>query len=58
MSRHASPLQQLGFFTMGVPYLAVRVIIREGRRGDLGAVRGLISGLLDLAKSNHTEVSS
>lgn len=50
MRRHASPLQQLGFFVLGAPYLAVQVILREGRRGNLGAIRGLLQGLLDLVR--------
>jgi GT2 family glycosyltransferase len=48
MRRHASPLQQLGFFLLGAPYLAVRVAVREGSKGNLGAVRGLFRGILDL----------
>jgi GT2 family glycosyltransferase len=55
MRRHASPLQQAGFFLIGAPYLAIRVVVREGRKGNFGAVRGLFRGLLDLTKrSNHT----
>jgi GT2 family glycosyltransferase len=50
MRRHATPLQQLGFFTLGAPYLAVRVAVREGRRGNFGAVRGLLCGLVDLVR--------
>lgn len=47
MRRHATPLQQLGFFLFGAPYLAVSVIWREGRKGNLGALRGLARGILD-----------
>ena len=50
MRRHASPIQQLGFFLLGAPYLVVRVALREGRKGNLGALRGLVSGLFDLAR--------
>lgn len=53
MRRHASPLQQLGFFVLGAPYLAMRVLVREGRKGNLGAVRGLFRGLLDLRRSSR-----
>jgi O-antigen biosynthesis protein len=57
MRRHAPPLQQAGFFLIGAPYLAIRVVVREGRKGNFGAVRGLLRGLLDLTKrSNHTRV--
>jgi GT2 family glycosyltransferase len=50
MRRHATPLQQAGFFLLGAPYLAVRILLREGRRGNLGAVRGLARGVLDLVR--------
>jgi GT2 family glycosyltransferase len=50
MRRHASPFQQLGFFLFGAPYLAVRVVLREGKKGNLGALRGLLRGILDLTK--------
>jgi GT2 family glycosyltransferase len=50
MRRHASPLQQAGFYLIGTPYLAARIIIREGRRGNFGALRGILRGMLDLWK--------
>jgi GT2 family glycosyltransferase len=50
MRRHATPLQQIGFFALGAPYLAVRVAIREARRGNLGAVRGLFRGIGDFLR--------
>ena len=46
MRRHASPGQQIAFFLVGAPILAVQVFIREARRGNLRAFRGLIQGLL------------
>jgi O-antigen biosynthesis protein len=52
MRRHASPWQQLGFFLVGAPYLIVQVLIREGRKGNLGAMRGLVRGILDLVRSS------
>lgn len=51
MRRHASPLQQLGFILLGAPYLFMRLMIREVRKGDLAAVRGLLHGMLDFLKS-------
>jgi GT2 family glycosyltransferase len=51
MRRHASPYQKLGFFLAGAPYLAARVLIREGRKGNLGAFRGLLMGPIDYFKS-------
>lgn len=46
MRRHASPLQKIAFYVFGAPYLAIRVFLREARRGNLGAIRGLLQGLL------------
>lgn len=53
MRRHASLLQQFGFFVLGIPYLGVRVLIREGKKGNLGAIRGLARGVFDLFKSSR-----
>jgi GT2 family glycosyltransferase len=50
MRRHASPLEQLGFFLLGAPYLAIRVVLREGRRGNVRALRGLARGILDVSR--------
>jgi GT2 family glycosyltransferase len=46
MRRHASSAQKIAFYLLGVPILAVQVFIREARRGNLRAIRGLIQGLL------------
>ena len=53
MRRHALLYQKLGFFLIGIPYLAVRVMIREGKKGNLGALRGLVSGMFDLFKTSE-----
>lgn len=52
MRRHASFRQKLGFGFLGAPILVSRVLIREGRRGNLGAFRGLVRGLFDFFKSS------
>jgi GT2 family glycosyltransferase len=52
MRRHASFTQQIGFFLFGAPVLLIRVILREGRKGNFGAIRGLIRGVLDISKSS------
>jgi hypothetical protein len=44
MRRHASPLDWLGFILVGVPVIAARVLVREGRKGNLAALRGLARG--------------
>jgi GT2 family glycosyltransferase len=50
MRRHASPWQKIAFYLFGAPFLAVQVFIREARRGNLGAIRGLVQGLLNPKK--------
>jgi GT2 family glycosyltransferase len=52
MHRHASPLQQAGFYLIGAPYRMARVLIREGRKGNFGAVRGLVRGAADLLRAS------
>jgi hypothetical protein len=51
MRRHASPLEKLGFYAVGAPYLALRVFVREARRGNLAAIRGLFHGAVDSSLS-------
>jgi O-antigen biosynthesis protein len=46
MHRHANPIQKIAFYLIGAPVLAVRVILREAKRGNLGAIRGLMQGIL------------
>ena len=46
MRRHARVWQKITFYLVGAPTLAIQVFIREARRGNLRAIRGLIQGLL------------
>ena len=46
MRRHARIGDWIGFVLIGMPIIAGRVIGRELRRGNLGALRGLIRGAL------------
>lgn len=50
LRRHGSPLQKLGVYLLGAPYLVVKVTVREARRGNLSPVRGIFRGLLDFAR--------
>jgi len=50
MRRHASLLQQLGFYLWGAPRAVLRVLVREGVHGNLGALRGLWKGYLRALK--------
>ena len=46
MRRHAAPWQKIAFYLFGAPVLVVQVFIREARRGNLTAMRGLVQGIL------------
>jgi len=50
MMRHAHLHQKLGFFLVGAPWLALRAASREIRSGNLGALRGWVRGLIELAR--------
>jgi GT2 family glycosyltransferase len=50
MFRHARIDQQLAFLIAGVPYLTLRVIVREGRKGNFSSFRGLLRGLLETVR--------
>jgi len=51
MKRHAPLHQKLAFYLFGVPFLVGRVVVREGRSGNFGAVLGLFRGALDFLLS-------
>jgi len=46
MHRHANIWQKMAFYLFGAPVLVVQVFIREARRGNLRAIRGLAEGIL------------
>jgi hypothetical protein len=46
MRRHASALDWVGFILVGIPLIIGRVFVREGRRRNLAALRGLVRGAL------------
>jgi hypothetical protein len=50
MRRHASALDWIGFVLIGVPVIAGRVLVREARKGNLAALRGLVRGALGRSK--------
>ncbi|MCL4871409.1 MAG: glycosyltransferase family 2 protein [Anaerolineae bacterium] len=47
LRRHGTLGQKLAFYLVGIPYLALRILIREGGRGNIKAVRGLAQGMVD-----------
>jgi len=52
LRRHATPWQKIGFYTIGLPLMGVRILFREARRGNLGAIRGLFAGAWDLLNAS------
>lgn len=52
LHRHASFGQRVAFYGLGVPFLLLRMVFREGRRGNLGAVRGVLRAIRDLLTSS------
>jgi GT2 family glycosyltransferase len=53
MRRHASPIEKLRFSCFGGPLMFLRATIREARKGNLGAIKGLVSGIFDLRKASR-----
>lgn len=51
MRRHASPWEQLGFVVAGAPLALGQMVLREVRRGNVSAVRGVLRGAWDLGRS-------
>jgi GT2 family glycosyltransferase len=51
LKRHASLPQKLGFYLLGAPYLALRLVVREARRGNVKAFRGTLRGVFDFLRS-------
>lgn len=47
MRRHASLWQKIAFYFLGAPIVAIQVLIREARRGNFSAIRGLVQGILN-----------
>jgi GT2 family glycosyltransferase len=46
LRRHGSPPQQLVFWLLGMPLILIRMLVREGRRGNFGAIIGSARGAL------------
>ncbi|CAN5640639.1 hypothetical protein BH23GEM11_BH23GEM11_04030 [soil metagenome] len=45
LHRHGSPVERVGFYLLGVPLIVVRLILREARRGNFGAITGSFTGV-------------
>jgi GT2 family glycosyltransferase len=47
MGRHGSTVEKLGFFAVGVPLIVLRLLGREVRRGNVGALIGSVGGVFE-----------
>lgn len=45
MKRHASGTEKIVFYLFGAPYMGIRMLLREGRKGNLQSVRGILRGI-------------
>jgi GT2 family glycosyltransferase len=54
LRRHGTPLQKLGFAMVGAPLIAGRMIVRELRRGNPGAIVGSMRGMLDALRGGSS----
>ncbi len=50
LRRHATPLQNAGFYAVGAPWIALRMVFREVLRGNPEAITGSIRGMLESLK--------
>lgn len=50
LRRHATPLQKAGFYAIGAPWIALRMVFRELLRGNPGAISGSVRGMLESLK--------
>jgi hypothetical protein len=50
LRRHATPLQKAGFYAIGAPWIALRMVFREVLRGNPGAITGSVRGMLESLK--------
>ena len=47
LRRHGTPLQKAGFFLVGAPLIALRMVVRELRKGNPGAILGSLRGMFE-----------
>lgn len=52
LRRHATPLQKAGFYAVGAPWIALRMVFREVLRGNPGAITGSVRGMLESLKKS------
>jgi len=53
LRRHGSLMEQVGFFAIGAPLILLRLAVREGRKGNAGALLGSILGVWAGLRRSH-----
>ena len=53
LRRHGTVLQRAGFFLVGAPLILFRMMIRELRQGNPGAITGTVRGALDALRGSR-----
>lgn len=53
LRRHAPLHQKLAFFLVSAPVLVIRLVVRESRQGNFGAIRGMLRGMFDIARGTR-----
>lgn len=50
LRRHGTPLQKAGFYAIGAPWIALRMVFRELLHGNPGAITGSVRGMFESLK--------
>lgn len=54
MTRHATTVEKLGFYALGVPLITGRLFLREAARGNFGAITGSLAGIFEAARRSRS----
>ena len=51
--RHGKLRHKIAFFGVSAPVLVLRLVVREGRKGNFGAIRGMLRGLFEILRGKR-----
>ena len=54
LGRHGSLPEKAGFFLLGVPLIFIRLMVREVRKGNVGAITGSFRGVREALRRSST----
>jgi GT2 family glycosyltransferase len=52
LRRHGTPSQRVGFYAVGAPLIAVRMVFRELLKGNPGAITGSVRGMMEAIRGS------